>query len=60
MGIMWGSNAAFGAAGAIIVGWLVGIYGWEFAFYFSAALSFLGFLVSLMLPYSKRPMARAS
>lgn len=55
MGIMWGSNAAFGAAGAILVGWLVGIYGWEFAFYYSAAMSFVGFLASLMLPPTRRP-----
>lgn len=50
MGLMWGSNAAFGAIAGAGVGVLVKFFGWEIAFYFAAALFFLGFLVTLAMP----------
>ena len=58
MGLMWGSNALFGAAAAIAVGGLAAAFGWEAAFYSAAGLFFLGFLASLMLPSNKGSMAR--
>ena len=59
MGLMWGSNALFGAGAAIAVGGLVEVFGWESAFYCAAGLFFVGFLASLMLPSNKGSMARA-
>ena len=59
MGLMWGSNAFFGAGAAIGIGVLVRIFGWESAFYCAAGLFFLGFLASLVLPSNKRSTARA-
>lgn len=59
MGLMWGSNAFFGAGAAIGVGVLAHVFGWEAAFYCAAGLFFVGFLASLMLPSNKRSMARA-
>ena len=53
MGLMWGSNAFFGAGSAIAVGWLVGIYGWGVAFYCASGLFFLGFLATLIMPSSR-------
>ena len=53
MGLMWGSNAFFGAASAIAVGWLVGVYGWQIAFYCASALFFLGMLAAMMMPSSR-------
>ena len=73
IGLMWGSNAFFGAGTAIVAGWLVGGlqfnftwagltlasdfagYGWEAAFYFAAALFFMGFLASLVMPRPALP-----
>ena len=50
IGLMWGSNAFFGAASSVIAGVIVGSLGWPPAFYFAAGLFFIGFLASLMLP----------
>ena len=50
IGLMWGSNAFFGAATSIAAGWLVGRYGWPPAFYMASVLLFLGFLFSLFMP----------
>ena len=60
MGLMWGSNAFFGAGAAVGIGVLVRFYGWDAAFYTAAGLFFLGFLASLMLPSNKGSMARAA
>ncbi len=54
-GLMWGSNAFFGAGAAIVAGWLVAGYDWEAAFYFAAALFFVGFLASLVMPRPALP-----
>ena len=59
MGLMWGSNAFFGAGSAIAVGYLVHFTDWEAAFYCAAGLFFVGFLVSLLLPSNKGSAARA-
>ena len=58
IGLMWGSNAAFGAASALLAGVVIHFYGWEMAFFFAAALFFAGFLVSLFMPGSWKPQAR--
>ena len=50
MGLMWGSNAAFGAVAGVGVGVLIKFYGWEIAFYFAAVMFFLGLLVTMALP----------
>jgi len=60
MGLMWGSNAFFGAGAAVGIGVLVRFYGWDAAFYTAAGLFFLGFLASLTLPSNKGSMARAA
>tara|TARA_B100000315_G_scaffold214796_1_gene213578 strand:+ start:15 stop:1217 length:1203 start_codon:yes stop_codon:yes gene_type:complete len=53
IGVMWGNNALFGAASPVIAGGLAGIWGFSAAFYFAAAMFFLGFLVSLTMPSLK-------
>lgn len=50
IGLMWGSNAFFGAISSVIAGVLVEYMGWHSAFYFASGLFFLGFLASLALP----------
>ena len=50
IGLMWGSNAFFGAMASIIAGVVVEYIGWHAAFYFASGLFFLGFLSSLALP----------
>ncbi len=50
IGLMWGSNAFFGAMSSIIAGALVDYVSWDSAFYFASGLFFLGFLSSLALP----------
>lgn len=55
IGLMWGSNAFFGAGAALIAGLLVNQYGWVAAFYFASALFFVGFLVSLVMPRPSLP-----
>ena len=54
IGLMWGSNAAFGALSTLMAGGLALFWGFSAALYYSAGLLFLGFLVSLTLP-SVRP-----
>ena len=55
IGLMWGSNAFFGAGTAIVAGWLVAATSWQAAFYFASALFFVGFLVSLVMPRPALP-----
>ena len=50
IGLMWGSNAFFGAISSIVAGVLVEYIGWQSAFYFASSLFFVGFLSSLLLP----------
>jgi len=55
MGLMWGSNAAFSAAAAGVLGILINRYNddWGIAFYSAAILFFVGFLATLAMPNSK-------
>ncbi|MDP6228813.1 MAG: MFS transporter [Dehalococcoidia bacterium] len=53
IGVMWGNNALFGAASPVIAGGLAEIWGFSAAFYYAAALFFLGFLISLAMPSFK-------
>lgn len=53
IGLMWGSNAFFGAGSALAAGWLAHQYGWSAAFYFASALFALGFVASLVMPSMK-------
>ena len=50
IGLMWGSNAFFGAMASIAAGLLADYEGWDSAFYLAAGLYFLGFLVSALMP----------
>ena len=56
IGLMWGSNAGFGAISTILAGVLSQIWGFPAAFYYASALFALGFLVSLTMP-SLKPAA---
>lgn len=58
IGLMWGSNAFFGAGVAVVAGVLVGGYGWAAAFYFASALFCVGFLVSLLMPRPALPQTQ--
>ena len=58
IGLMWGSNAAFGAISTILAGALAQIWGFSAAFYYASALFGLGFLISLAMP-SLKPQAQA-
>ena len=50
IGLMWGSNAFFGAMASIAAGVLANYTGWASAFYLAAGLYFLGFFASLLMP----------
>ena len=50
IGLMWGSNAFFGAMASVLAGVMVEYLGWHSAFFFASGLFFLGFLSSLALP----------
>ncbi|MQF94055.1 MAG: MFS transporter [SAR202 cluster bacterium] len=54
IGLMWGSNAFFGAMSSILAGVLVEYVGWHSAFYFAAGLFFLGFLAAAVMPGTVR------
>ena len=60
MGLMWGSNAGFGAAAGLLVGALVKFTSWDAAFYAAAALFFVGFLVSLAMPRGGSTLGRTA
>ena len=55
IGLMWGSNAFFGAGSAIAAGLIVQQYGWPAAFYFASALFAVGFLASTVMPSTGLP-----
>ena len=50
IGLMWGSNAFFGAIASVLAGVLVEYVGWHAAFYFASGLFFLGFLCAMAMP----------
>ncbi len=53
IGLMWGSNAFFGAMASVAAGFLADYAGWDSAFYLAAGLYFLGFLISILMPNRK-------
>ena len=53
IGVMWGNNALFGALSPVIAGGLAQVWGFSAAFYYAAALFFLGFVISLTIPSDK-------
>lgn len=54
IGLMWGSNAFFGAMASIAAGALAELAGWSSAFYMAAGLYFFGFVVSALMPNGRR------
>ena len=54
IGLMWGSNAFFGAMASIAAGALAEFAGWSSAFYMAAGLYFLGCAVSILMPGGRR------
>ena len=54
IGLMWGSNAFFGAMASIAAGALAEFAGWSSAFYLAAGLYFFGFAVSALMPGGRR------
>ncbi len=60
IGLMWGSNAAFGATAAVISGVIAQFMGWDAAFFFAAALYLAGFVISLKLPSTGSPQRRVA
>lgn len=60
IGLMWGSNAFFGALASVAAGALADLSGRKSAFYFASALYILGFLASLVMPSTGSRVTRAS
>ena len=54
LGLMWGSNAFFGAMASVGAGLLANYAGWSSAFYLASGLYFLGFGVSGLMPSGRR------
>ena len=59
LGMMWGNNTFFGAAAALIIFGSVEWFdqnnaGWQYGFYITAAIYFIGLLVSLLIPGKPR------
>ena len=50
IGLMWGSNAFFGAISSVAAGALVEYFGWHSAFFFASGLFFVGLAASLLMP----------
>ncbi|MCH7713130.1 MAG: hypothetical protein IIC99_05860, partial [Chloroflexi bacterium] len=71
IGLMWGSNSAFGVISLLAAGILVGAlpetafawampagftgFGWHAGLYFGSAMFFLGWLVSMIIPATGAP-----
>jgi len=75
IGLMWGSNSAFGTVALIAAGILVGGgglerllgldfdfagYGWRSGLYFGASMFFVGWVVSLMIPATGTPAQKVN
>ncbi len=59
IGLMWGSNAFFGALASVAAGILVEYAGWHSAFYFASTLFFVGLGASLLMPSGSKVRAAA-
>jgi len=75
IGLMWGSNSAFGVIALLVVGILVGSledtafgfslpietdFGWHAGFYFASSLFFAGWVISLLIPATGSKEKRAA
>lgn len=75
IGLMWGSNSAFGVIALLVVGVLVGSlqdtafgfslpfetdFGWRAGFYFASSMFFVGWVTSLLIPATGTPEQRAA
>jgi len=75
IGLMWGSNSAFGVIALLAVGILVGSlqytafgfslpfetdFGWRAGFYFASSMFFIGWVTSLLIPATGTPEQRAT
>ena len=60
IGLLWGSNAAFGFFPPLILGVLVGAFGFEVIFPYSAVLYLVGALAAISLPRTATPVPAAS
>ena len=60
IGLLWGSNAAFGFFPPLILGGLVGAFGFEVIFPYSAVLYLVGAIAAISLPRSATAMQPAS
>ena len=59
LGLMWGNNTLFGAIAAVFIFFAVRWFGWELGFYISAAIYFVGLLISLLIPNRPQALAEA-
>jgi MFS family permease len=60
IGLMWGSNALFGAGTAIVAGLVASKFGWEPTFYLASGIFFVGFIASLLMPSTGRSTSEAA
>ena len=60
LGLMWGNNTLFGAMSAVFIFFAVRWFGWELGFYISAAIYFVGLLISFLIPNRPRELPQAA
>ena len=60
LGLMWGNNTLFGAISAVFIFFAVRWFGWELGFYISAAIYFVGLLISFLIPNRPQEMPQAA
>ena len=60
LGLMWGNNTLFGAMSAVLIFFAVRWFGWELGFYISAAIYFVGLLISFLIPNRPRELPQAA
>jgi hypothetical protein len=51
---MWGNNVLFGAVAALVIFGPLEWLGWQYGFFISAGIYFVGLLASLMIPGNPR------
>ena len=54
LGLMWGNNVLFGAVAALVIFGPLEWLGWQYGFFISAGIYFVGLLASLMIPGNPR------
>ena len=60
IGLLWGSNAAFGFFPPLILGGLVGAFGFEVIFPYSAVLYLVGAIAAISLPRTATPVQKST